>query len=222
MIKRLIHSWQKICNLIFPPRCLNCQAPETYLCANCASTIPLADNSELINSLALFNYSDKRVKKLIWLLKYRGAHSIAPTGAKLLYEMLLEQLSDWQMFDGGDQNPWLLIAIPLDARRQKERGFNQSGKLAQALRDCNPKLFDYQALALTRIKSVPSQVSVATRAKRLKNLQGVFRADPATVRGRRVIVIDDVITTGATMTEARRALKKAGARSVLGLAIAHG
>ena len=75
---------------------------------------------------------------------------------------------------------------------------------------------------LEKIKESPSQTSVKNRAERLENLKGCFKAvNLDNVRGANIILIDDVITTGATMSEAKKALENAGARQVLCFAMAH-
>jgi predicted amidophosphoribosyltransferase len=79
---------------------------------------------------------------------------------------------------------------------------------------------EYAPKALARIKDTPSQTKQHSKAERIQNLRGVFRADRI-VSGRSIILVDDVVTTGATLSEAKRALRKAGAKRISCYALAH-
>jgi len=75
--------------------------------------------------------------------------------------------------------------------------------------------------SLEKIKETPHQSKLNNKTKRLNNLKNCFSANPEKVKNRNIILIDDVITTGATMSKVKKELKKAGARKVIGIAIAH-
>lgn len=123
-----------------------------------------------------------------------------------------------------DTSP-LLIPIPLHASRQGERGFNQAEVLAKGLRraikraglPCPPSL---QACCVRRARATPPQSGLRHRA-RLENVRGAFEVrDRKRVGGRSVILVDDVMTTGATASACARALKHAGASKVIVLTLA--
>jgi ComF family protein len=106
--------------------------------------------------------------------------------------------------------PDLVVPVPLHWRRRWQRGYNQSAALAHGLASglrlpCRPR-------ALRRIRSTPMQTQ-QTPAARRHNLRGAFRAMPA-VKDYSVLLVDDVLTTGSTVSEASRALLQAGARCV--------
>lgn len=107
-----------------------------------------------------------------------------------------------------------LVPIPLHRLRLTARRFNQSAELAYVIsRACGAPV---ETLALMRVKATAPQVGLS-RAQRAANLSGAFRVDPARaslLEGRRVVLIDDVLTTGATANAAARALLKAGATQV--------
>ena len=220
----LNYLWQRLIDLVWPRHCVGCHTSGNYICAKCLAQLPAADLMEERESFALFEYDDTRVKKLIWQLKYRGITSIAETFGPLLYAQLLETIVDWQTYHPRNVEKWLVIPIPLSRERRRERGYNQTELLARALVRTKPELFEpATGKELLKIKDTPSQVSIKDRAKRLKNLKAAFACgESGLVRGRRIILVDDVITTSATMTAAREALTKAGARSIISLAIAHG
>jgi ComF family protein len=106
----------------------------------------------------------------------------------------------------------LLLPVPLSANRLRARGFNQSWEIVRRL---SQRLgWRADAELLLRIKDTPSQLSQQTRSQRLSQLRGAFAVEPlrrAELQGARVVLIDDVMTSGATMTEAALALRAAGA-----------
>ena len=220
----LHYLWQWFPDLLWPRHCVGCRAPNYYICDHCLARLPAADLIEDKNSLALFEYDDPRVKKLIWQLKYRGITTIADAFGPLLYQQLLETLADWQTYHPQSEEKWLVVPIPLSRARRKARGYNQAELLARALVKTKPELFELARDGeLSKVKDTPSQVSIKNRVQRLKNLKAAFACDESgRVRRRRIILIDDVITTGGTMAAAREVLAKAGARSIISLAIAHG
>jgi ComF family protein len=220
----LYYLRQRLLDLVWPRHCVSCRTPGNYICNKCLANLPAADLIEEKNSFALFEYDDARVKKLIWQLKYRGITAIADTFGPLLYQQLLETLANWQTYHPQSEEKWLVIPIPLSRERYRHRGYNQAELLARALVKTKSELFELATgKELLKIKDTPSQVSIKDRAKRLKNLKAAFAcSESSLVRGRRIILVDDVITTGATMTAARQVLTKAGARSLISLAIAHG
>ncbi len=115
----------------------------------------------------------------------------------------------------------IIIPIPLSRKRLRQRGYNQSELLGKFLSDKLSVKISSNVLYKTR--ETISQVEIKDRSKRLKNLQGAFEVkNPETIKNKSVILIDDIITTGATMAEASRVLKKAGAKKVIGLVVAKG
>jgi ComF family protein len=112
----------------------------------------------------------------------------------------------------------MVLPVPLHTRRLRERGFNQALLLAQGIseRFAIPLVFD----SLERTKFTRPQVELVGR-DRMKNVSGAFALRyPHVVHGKRVLLIDDVFTTGATMNECSRVLKLAGAQSVTALTLA--
>ena len=117
--------------------------------------------------------------------------------------------------------PDLVVPVPLHPRRLRERGFNQAHLLAaEALRAglLAPRT-ELEPGALRRMRETPPQTRLS-RARRLENLRGAFEARTDRVRGRTVLLVDDVMTTGATMEACARALSRAGARRVDAVAVA--
>lgn len=114
----------------------------------------------------------------------------------------------------------LVTAVPLLGRRRRVRGYNQSETLGRGVAAALALPFDGRALRRTRAS--PPQARAATPEERRRNVEGAFCADAARVAQRRVLLVDDVATTGATLDACARALKDAGAREVWCLTWARG
>jgi ComF family protein len=110
-----------------------------------------------------------------------------------------------------------LVPVPLSCARERQRGYNQSALLAREAGRLLALPVDCDALVRTR--ETPPQMGLH-REQRLTNLRGAFRADPARVRGRKVCLVDDVSTTGATLAACAAALRQAGATAVFALVLA--
>lgn len=205
-----------ILDLLFPENCLGCGRPETVLCQDCAAELPRGLSPE--GALAILDYQDRRVKRAIWLFKYRNKRALAKILAEVVYAALLEELAELRLMKNFREP--LLVPMPISRRRFRERGYNQVLLLARELALLGGE-FALTPDALRKTRHTESQVETASRRERLKNLRGSFSADPAAVRGRNIILLDDVITTGATLSEARRALREAGAKKILCVAVAH-
>jgi ComF family protein len=111
----------------------------------------------------------------------------------------------------------LVISVPLARDRQLERGYNQATLLAQPLARMTG--LNYRADALARVRKTNPQFALTAR-ERWRNLQSAFAAEPTGVAQLSVLVVDDIMTTGATMNAAAKALREAGASKVYGLTLA--
>jgi ComF family protein len=126
---------------------------------------------------------------------------------------------------GGEFGAPLIVPVPLHPSRRRERGFNQSELLAAGLvralkRQSGGALPRVAKACLHRKRATPPQTGLSVAARR-ENLRGAFEvAKPEEVRGRAVVLVDDVMTTGATLSACARALKRAGAMQVMGLTLA--
>lgn len=157
-------------------------------------------------------YRDERVTALIWELKYFAN----PRAAKLSAALLRDEIVALAAEELGSP---LLIPIPMHQARRKERGHNHTERLCEALLPLLPEgSVEYAPGALARLVDTPTQQGLE-RSKRLRNVRGSMTASMQ-VRGRACIVVDDVTTTGATLAEAKRALREAGARVVHTIALA--
>ncbi len=164
----------------------------------------------------LSSYKERATADLIQSLKYDASGHAARLAASLLADYLPEEIEDIARWWS---RPILLTPLPLHKARERERGFNQTERVLANLpseyRDGTLARFAPHALA--RVRETLAQTRLSRR-ERLTNVAGAFRADPS-VKGTHVILLDDVVTTGATLAEATRTLEAAGA-SVSPIALA--
>ena len=212
-----IYDW--IINLIFPIKCLGCGLSDTMLCEQCLSTVRRSTPISDPNIIAVSSYKDRLIKKALWLLKFHNRQIVAKSFGKQMYDELITELSDRTTFEHFI-NP-LIIPAPISRKRLHDRGYNQALLLAIEIAKHSGGSFVVESNALKKIQETDRQAMIKERTKRLNNLRGSFRADQHKVRGRNIIFVDDIVTSGATITEARRALKKAGARKILAVTVAH-
>jgi ComF family protein len=211
--------FQQLLDIIFPRRCFACHAVGRYFCPECSAALARAGSNEL-GHLAAFDYDQPAIKKAIWKLKYSGITSLADELGALLAEHLLEEMTELALYAGRERV--LVVPVPLSRARRRARGYNQSALLARALVRRVPDKLEYRDDLIFKIKDTPAQVSLSRRADRLSNLRGAFRATQLQlIAGRAVLIIDDVITTGATLSEMAKTLKTAGADPILTAALAH-
>lgn len=231
--ERLLISWvlKTLLDILFPQKCLGCDKNGSIICKSCQNLIPSPrdiieneNNSTTIPIIAATCYKNEIIKKAIWLLKYKKIKTTAIPLSALIYDRCVEELSEINTFYSIKN--CLVIPIPLSKIRLRERGFNQAELIAlnlvKTLASNMPTInFSFEKNLLAKIRETSSQVLMKDRAKRLKNLKGSFRIEhPEKVKGKNIILIDDVSTTGATLHEASSVLKKAGARIIIPIVVA--
>ncbi len=217
---------------LYPPTCLACRAAiegHGGLCPRCWSAMrfierpycerlgtpfeqdlgegllspeAIADPPVFARARAVVRFEDGPARKLVHRLKYSDRADLA------------RPMGRWMARAGADilADADCLAPVPLHPLRLWRRRFNQAALLArEAARAAGPPC---AVGVLTRVKATPSQVGMS-RAQRAENVQGAFRvADGATVKGLNVVLVDDVLTSGATANAASRALIRAGAKRV--------
>ncbi len=164
-------------------------------------------NSNLKGIYILGYYNDEVLKKAIWEFKYNFVKDIGEILALLAAKSLKEK---------ADFNKGTFAAVPLDKKRLAWRGFNQSEILAFAL----AKNLEGPFLknALKRVRKTKSQIGLSKK-ERVENVLEAFKVNGAIPDGK-IFLVDDVFTTGSTLEECAKELKKAGAKEVWGVVLA--
>lgn len=194
-------------DLLFPPQ----QSEQTIYQAVFLSLAPRAEPHIFAWVFSLYSYKDPLIKKTIRILKKKKDLRIIKRFARELSFAYKEQLSQTLS----------IIPIPLSSERLHERGFNQSLLLAKALSRLHPQA---NLLVNTLIKThdTRKQALIQDRNERQKNVIGCFSVINAPIiKGSTILLVDDVVTTGATLAEARKVLLEAGAKDVLAVTLAH-
>jgi ComF family protein len=211
-----------ILNIVFPVNCISCGKRGFDLCLECLLDSPSAERESANWIFPLFDYRHIPIKKSIWLLKYKGKKRLASVFAEIIYGKIIEELSELSVLRNFSDS--ILIPIPLSRKRYRERGYNQAELICQELikLDGENKNFSLEKNILIKIKETEHQANIKERRDRLKNLTNSFSIkNPEIIAGKNIILIDDVLTTGATLTEARKTLKNFGAKKVIAFTIAH-
>ncbi len=173
--------------------------PGSYICSRCHATLPWFDEY----AKSAFAYLSP-VAELVKSFKFNGATYLAGDFAAAL-EVAFRKKHDASAVD-------LVVPVPLHPNRLRERGYNQSGLLASGFARLIGRKLDGRSLV--RVRDTEHQARL-TGEERRRNLKGAFKVvAPENVRGRSVVLIDDVLTTGATMDECTKALLTAGAYRV--------
>jgi ComF family protein len=194
---------------LVPPRCAGCGAAGSWLCLECRTACePLHGGAGGLPIAAAAAY-EGGVRRAIHSFKYRGERGLASELGSLVAARVAADLARGIAIDA-------LVAVPLRRERARARGYDQTALLAAdvALRCGLTRL-----AALHRIRHARPQVEL-DRDERMRNVAGAFVSTAGSLRGLRVALIDDVTTTGATLREAARAARAAGARSVRAYVIA--
>jgi ComF family protein len=177
-------------------------------CANCRDFEP-----EFERAVSFGEYEDG-LRGLIHLLKYESITPVAGPLGSMMAQAIGELLSG-----RGLMRP-LLVPVPLHKSRRRTRGFNQAELIAQAAGKCLSPRLEVASGILLRQRDTISQVGLS-REERLHNVRGAFRvSDPGRVKGRTLIVVDNVMTTGTTLSECARVLTRAGAERVWAVTVA--
>lgn len=230
-----------ILEILFPRYCVNCKKYGDFVCPDCFSRLsfdtkniclvcgkPSFDGLSHPNCIGRITISGSFtgvvyngvVKKLLYQFKYKPyVYGLGSFISDLLYESIIQNEEFARQTTSGK---WILIPIPLSSSKLKKRGYNQSEILAKNL----AKKFDFPVYnLLERVKETKSQFNLSKK-ERKENMTGAFALNSkllihnSELKNANIFLIDDVLTTGTTLSEAAKVLKKAGAKSVWGIAFA--
>ena len=215
-------------NLFFPKSCFGCQKEETYLCEDCTSILDIINShqklktenlDDLYFALSYKNQSSKYehllIKRLIKRFKYNPfVKSLSQPLSSLIitHFKLLERPTLFIQ----EKDDFIIIPTPLSQKRLKWRGFNQSEEIAKHLSIYLEIPLFNDILIKNKETSFQSEIS---KEERERNVLNVFNCNKK-INNKRMLLVDDVYTTGSTMEECAKTLKNAGAREVIGITIA--
>lgn len=227
---------QFILDILFPQFCLGCQNEGGLLCPQCFEKIPIysgffcpicgkrdwrprkhpscAEKTSLKTLIAATSYGDLLVRDLIHAYKYNFIQSLAD----LLSQLLIKSITPYLETE-SPSGQFVVVPIPLHSARLKWRGFNQAELIAEKLSE----VYKISLInnALIRIKNNIPQVEVGEAEKRKENVKEVFVClNPDLIKDKKILLVDDISTTGATLEEAAKILKSAGAKEIWGAVIA--
>ena len=200
-----------ILTLFFPPKCVLCrkllEPTETDLCRECRESAPKFGTHKIkLSFLAQWTglwYYKENVRQSILRYKFYGRRSYASAFGTLLADKLREE--GWQDSD-------VITWVPISRQRKFRRGYDQSELIAKVVGE----RLGLQVLPLLRkIRNTKPQSLMGDVAHRKANILGAFEAvNPAGIRDQRILLLDDILTTGATASECARVLLTAGAKEV--------
>lgn len=238
-----------ILDTLFPIACLSCGVPDAWLCRICLNKIetlslqgcPYCERAEtpagaicnrckikfigdnqlvtLDNLVVATRYTQTDIARLIHAFKYNFVRDLRLPLSTLMQKALL---------DNQLPLPDIIIPVPLHPRRLRWRGFNQAQLLAESLAaDLSPGLTIPVIIDLAiRKKFTPPQMKIKNYQARKNNMQNSFAlselyfSQPEVLRDKKILLVDDIATTGSTLLECARVLKLAGAKKVFGVVIA--
>lgn len=207
----------RILDFFFPPRCAFCGAileeSGDGVCSACRKALPRAAETErkcdFVRAYTAPFYYEEPVRQGMLAYKFRNAPSRGKVFGRMIGEDLLRR-----GIDGFDLISW----VPLSAKRHRRRGYDQARLLAEAAAEA---LGTTAVPLLRKARDVSPQSRLRTPEERRANISGCYVVRSAdAVRGKRILLIDDIITTGSTLSECARMLLTAGVVSVRGAALA--
>ncbi len=216
---------ENILEICFPDYCVGCHTKGSLLCELCIQKTRHPERDLPKNIKASCDYRDPQIKRALHFLKYYKKKRLGTILGAIVYERLLEDIADIRMYTLG--SPILLIPVPLSKQRKRVRGYNQAFEIARGIQIAAKEnkqelLFEISTTAVEKTKETKQQAKIKNRKERLQNLKNCFQVkNQALVHNRTIIIIDDITTTGSTLGELIAVLTDAGAKKVVGFAVAH-
>ena len=210
-----LYHW--IVSILFPPKCALCRrvlkTGETDLCRPCRGDAPEFPSGkrkvQFLDSFAAVWYYEGNVRASLLRFKFHGARNLAEPYGRLLAMKLLREHPE-----GFDLLTW----VPVSRMRKFRRGYDQVELIARAM---GRELGLFPVPLLKKVRNNAQQSRITGEAQRRANVLGVYRCiSPELVRDKRILLLDDILTTGATASEAGRVLLTEGAKEVHCAAVA--
>lgn len=213
MITRIIRLLDRI---LFPRACIKCRKPDESLCLSCMQSLPLNNFYRNSYTFSVFSYEDPTVRRVIHRIKFFNDKTLFESISRVMAEELTNIMTD-RLYQ--DVKNIRLVPIPITNKKLKKRGYNQCSIIAGNIsKNLGIKVLDN---LLYKSKETRPQSSIKKRSERLTNPLESFQIKSTCEEyDKLLIIIDDVVTTGATLNEAVKVLKKSGFRNILCLTFA--
>ena len=205
MLRQIIEI---VVDIIFPRNCLGCGKEGKYICEKCdlflSETPSLFSQGSLEELVSIWEY-EGLIKEIILKIKYYGTFEAINDLVKKAFKIRKPYLTE----------DTIITFVPMFRKKEKQRGFNQAEIIAKKVGEMTGS----KVLSLLeKIKDTPSQTKL-DKNERLKNIRGSFRIKEGIICNSNILLVDDVWTSGATMKECARVLKKSGVKRVFGFTL---
>lgn len=223
----LYHMRKKIknlfLNLLFPKFCFGCHREGCYLCQDCKSILELSDFHQILKTEELDDlyfsteYKNPLLKNLIQNFKYQPfIKELSLSLSSLIIEHF--QLLDNPPLFYREKSNFILTPVPLEKRRLRWRGFNQAEEIAKKLSEFLeiPLVND---ILIKKRETLP-QVKLSNEERKENVSKAFYCRNQEKIKGKNILLVDDIYTTGSTMREAAKVLKTSGAKKIIGIVIA--
>ena len=213
----MLINLNKLLLIIFPKKCVGCRAPDFWICESCLNKIPKSKEAVFPWATSVFKYQNPLVRKIVWLIKFNRKHSVLRDIEKTMKESFENFLKNNSLED----KKIILVPIPITKQSKTKRGYNQSTLICRVLAKENKNIEINESILAKSFNHAP-QNKIKDRNKRMKNIKNSFKVVSGNyLRDEIIVLIDDVVTTGATIQEAKKTLKNSGFKKIYGFSLAH-
>lgn len=240
--KSIVQLKKFLLDFLIPVKCIGCQKEGAALCEKCSEKIQVfnapicfscrkrlpVENFSQNNFLChpknrircvfvAANYSDPVLKETIQKYKYKNIHELN----QLLSSLIIGSLENFvHTISPEEKNSWVMVPVPLHPKKERSRGFNQSFLIAKIVSEYFNIFLD--VTSLKRIKNTSPQAQIKNKDERLKNMEGAFQVSSGSdLKNKNILLIDDILTTGATLDACAKALKIGGAGKIIAAVLAN-
>lgn len=208
---------KKILQFLFPKSCISCKKEDFWICFDCQKDISLQNKNYLEFSHSIFDYRKNHTRKIIKMLKFNSRFSVLDDLERNIQNEFQKFIKDKNLKTGN----LVLVPIPITKESYRKRKYNQSELIAQKIIKCLPEI-RVEKNVLIKTKNHAPQNKIKGKIKRFQNIKNSFGLkNYEKIKNMSVVLIDDVLTTGATIQEARRVLRNAGVKKVFAFTLAH-
>lgn len=207
----------KILQFLFPKSCISCKKDGFWICQNCQKDIYLQNKNYFKFSHSIFDYKKNHTRKIIKMIKFNKQFSVLDDLEKNIKNEFEKFIKEQKI---SIEN-LIIIPIPITKESIRRRGYNQSELIAQKIVKYFPEI-RIEKNILLKTRNHKPQNKIRSKIKRFQNIKFSFRLKNfEKIKGNSIIIIDDVLTTGATIKEAMRVLNGQHPKKIVAFTLAH-